>query len=441
MESLSAISIYKLKEGILYEQVIIKEKLEKYFQTLKEESFHYKEYDIKAICFQAKSIKEENPPWLNFLNEQLEEKIFIPSYSFRANGLIYFEKENRAYICPFGHSVYSIFDKELVVPDFGVKVTMNKCGNSNVRETKSKTHSSKTKQISRQSSSATSSYFFDMEQSEIIKSITAHPEETKNKTFSGSNSLKIRSLKDEKLNWDSLIEAIEESENLYKKEDYKNLFPNFENFKEVTPDKKNKLDALLIERICSNNFKKTHLSIPEFLSDDDIGFTYSASRTARKDTEIVYPFLDINQLIDQKIATKENLTIDYLSSKKIYAYNYVHREILSHKYWNVYSCLVSEIEDGDSSFILSGGVWVEINNDLYLEINRKSDAILNMKKESDLTFGEAENFEIFTIRDPNKASLKNEERFFINSYCNHFKNESIKFDRTKNSIGSSSKKF
>lgn len=434
MDSLSEISIFKLKEGVFYDDVIIHEKLAKYEDSLTEESFSEAGFTVKILCFNTKNYKRKNPPWIDFFNHKIERKISLPTHSVRANGIYYIESNNKSYICPFGISASSIFDKSQVVADYGIKVAMNMCGNENVRQTTSRTHDYKTKNINRQSSLATNSYFFELEDIEILRSISAHPDKNKNITILGKDHLKIKTISKESLSWDKLFEIIDSSEDFYERIDYKKTFPNFDNFQEVNPDKKEELDAILIKELLSENDEKSiHMSVPEFLSDNEYSFTYSVS-----DNSTIYSFLSLAQLKNKNNIKKEKFSVNYLMNKKVYAYNNEIQETIRNKSWSIYSCLVFDVKDENNSYVLSDGKWTSINQDFFLEINKKYEDIISKKSPLDNFDSILKNKnELFSIKDNGK---NNTEKSFNERFAKSIP-ECIMFDRSKLAIGSSNKMF
>jgi uncharacterized protein (TIGR04141 family) len=75
-----------------------------------------------------------NPPWLDFINNQLTEAgpIAFESVSESPNGILFIAIGERIFAAIFGRSASSCLAKKALENDFGIKTAMNMCGNEEI---------------------------------------------------------------------------------------------------------------------------------------------------------------------------------------------------------------------------------------------------------------------------------------------------------------------
>lgn len=321
-----------------------------------------------AVCrfFYFESVTDKtNPPWLDFLNDQIAAKSRI---SFRArsrapNGILLILVNNRVLAATFGRSSVSYLEKRTFEPDFGIKTAMNMCGNEEIRQTKTQSTSIATTQIDRQVSKPSESFVFGLSEAEDLKYISAHMKADKNITLQGRDSLTLKVIGDEKLSWTKLIDQCRAFIKHYQKKDYIKLFPNYRNFRPASDEEIAKLDAALVEALKAKDFGKIHLAIPQFLEDDLYSFAYS--NHAKRDN-MIYGHLEVAQLAEH--FDLDEVTAKQLQSKRIFAYSPEEDRILESMKWAVYDCINFEAKADGKYFILSDGRWSEVEADFYKSI-------------------------------------------------------------------------
>ena len=365
VDQIGQISFYLAKEGNDFDSIIDKEKLEPESDNFKTRSFEIDSAQVVFICFQKFSRKSKNAPWIDFVNEQLEEseRIDFPTKSVWSNGVLLIRIEESILAATFGQSGASLIDKTKFHYDFGIRTAMNMCGNEELRQTKSSTHSIRTQNIDRQLSQPSDTNEFRLGEVEILKYISAHMKADRKVTLQGKDSLTVKVIGDEKITWENIIDFGNQFILNFQSSDFKDKFPNYPNLEDVSKEKSDELDALLIEKLTSHDFEVSHLAIPEFLQDDEFSFSYTDN--AKKENK-VYSHLDISQLIELDIQDKD---ISFLKRKKVFAYSPKQDRILSHKKWKLYNCIVSEIEDKGECYILSDGNWRKVDSDFYDSVN------------------------------------------------------------------------
>ncbi len=187
---------------------------------------------------------------------------------------------------------------------------MNLCGNEEIRQTRTQSHSLTPTHIDRQVARPSQSFVFGLSESEDLKSIAAHLKGNPLVTLQGRDYLKI--IGTEKLSWDRLIEQCRGFAEAYGREDFVSLFPNYRNFKPAGEDQIKLLDQALIDTLRAKELEPVQLWIPELIADDDYSFSYSDN--PKRDNRI-YAFLDAGQL--PCALNLDKVTIKMLRARRI----------------------------------------------------------------------------------------------------------------------------
>jgi len=425
---LGKITLYLSKTGKSFADVIESGKLpEQDNDNFKIRQFTVSDHQCIFYCQQVKNPANETPPWIDFINENLEDGQLLEfrPRSERPSGLLLIEKDNRVYAAAFGTRGVSWLDKKKFEPDFGIKVAMNMCGNEEVRQAKSSIQSHTTQVIDRQLSKPSNSFDFGMSEIEFLRYISAHIQDNKNITLQGKDCLTIKIIGEEKLSWERLIAFLDEFVNSYGSEAYKELFPNYPNLSSVTEETQETLDNLLIDKLKNEQLDTIHFAIPEFLSDDEYSFSYSNREKLNNHIVSHIRIEDLYHGAQAIFKSKDEINLKSLNTKKVYAYSHDEDKILGNVCWSLYSCIVAEIQHDSQYYILSLGEWRQVDTDFYSALNN---FITNDLPEDTL----AEHFNGIDISC--LQSSQNREGIFNDKYC-EVNNNAIKFDTAKLKIG------
>ncbi|MCJ8324410.1 MAG: TIGR04141 family sporadically distributed protein [Rhizobiales bacterium] len=426
---LSNISFYLAKENLSFEDVINDGKLPEQGTYFQSREFDIDEVNLRFFCQQKTVTQDDVPVWLDFINQKLDsDKINFTSKNTRPSGLLLLQIENTVLAACFGTSSKSWLEMDNFYQDFGIITAMNMCGNENVRQTKSRTHALNTQHIDRQISKPSGAYELRMNEAEILQYVSANLSGDNKVSLQGKNNLTIKIIGEEKLSWDKLIAYGKKFIAGYASEIYKDLFPNYPNLKDVSKEKMGELDEILVDAIRAQRFDKIHLAIPEFIADDEFGFTYSNHQTKEN---ILYGHIDIEHL--KEILNIDKLVISGLKNRKIYAYSSVEEKVLGYKFWKLYNCVVAEVQLGGDYFILSNGFWKKVDDDFAAKIN---DFIENILVEETIS----DQYKNIYIYD--QKWEQNREAIFNKRYCALNAN-AIKFDgaKLKISLGNKNNEF
>lgn len=416
---IAQISFYLAKEDATFDSVIDPEAGLGARQALVFHEFEVEGVACRFIYFETLTTKT-NPPWLDFVNEQLEANIAFRSPSRAANGLLLVRVDGRVLAAAFGRSASSHLERRALELDFGIKTAMNMCGNEEIRQTKSQSTAITTTHIDRQVSKPSDTFVFGLSEAEDLSYISAHLKGDKRVTLQGRDSLTYKVIGKEKLSWPRLVKECRTFVAMYGAKDYVDLFPNYRNLQPATDEQRDILNAALIEALKAGDFTKLTLTIPEFLADDEFSFAYS-NRSQRSND--VYAYLDVGQLqLELKL---DEITVERLQARWIYAYSPEADRILEHRRWRLFNCLGHEQALDGRYFILSDGRWLQFDDDFYRDIVTFTAKRLRVEPCEDLFKG------IDISDDTTKKNLEgkfNEEAVRRRPSC-------VLFDRAKLKIG------
>lgn len=318
----------------------------------------------RFIYFETVSSRK-NPPWLDFINERLgDPPISFGSTNISPNGLLLVATADRLFAAVFGRSAAGCLDRRVLEPDFGIKTAMNMCGNEEIRQTRSQSNTMTPTHIDRQAVRPSDSFVFGLSEAEDLRYISAHIKDDRNTTLQGRDSLTVKVIGDEKLNWNRIVAQCQTFLERFDARDYIGLFPNYRNFEPASEEDATSLDDALVAALKARDYSRIDLCIPEFISEEDFSFSYS-NKPERENT--IYSFLYPEQL-DKVFPKAENITADRLRNKRIYAYSASEDRVLGHRRWSIYDCLVSEHKIDDRYFVLNDGRWLLVEPEFYKSI-------------------------------------------------------------------------
>jgi uncharacterized protein (TIGR04141 family) len=416
---IAQISFYLAKPNQTFATVLSSDK-EGAREAAKQFDFQVEGAPCRFYYFQTNS-KKSNPPWLDFVNDKLPDRISFRASSESPNGILLISVDEQVFAATFGRSASSHLEETAFEPDFGIKTAMNLCGNEEVRQTRTQSNTVTPTQIDRQVGKPADTFAFGLSESEDLRYISAHIKGDKNVTLQGRNNLMVKVVGKNRLTWPLIIARCREFRDAFGKKDFATLFPNYKNFRQASPGELEALDGELLGHLKRRDFALVHLGIPEFVSEESYSFSYSNNRS-RGDT--IYAFLDVEQLKDH--LKLDEITVKQLKARKIYAYSHEEDRILAYRSWRLYSCIVFKHRLGDKYFVLSDGRWLEVDNDFYLSIMRFAADVLHEEP--------CENAYV-NININNNDEKRNKESIFNEEVCRR-RPSAILFVRAKLRISS-----
>jgi len=394
--------------------------------AIRKADFEVDEAECRFIYFETHSARG-NPPWLDFVNEKanVADPFAFADASRSPNGILLIKTEDRLFSAVFGRSAASCLNRKMLEPDFGIKTAMNMCGNEEIRQTRTQSNAITPTHIDRQASRPSDSFVFGLSEAEDLRYISAHIKGQKNTTLQGRDNLTVKVIGEEKLTWERLVTQCQTFLERFEARDYIDLFPNYRNFQPATESEAEALNALLLETLRAKDYSRIDLCIPEFLSAEEYSFTFS--NKAKKEN-MVYSFLT-PALLEEVFKKPEDLTVDRLESRKIFAFSPAEDRVLGHMRWPIYDCLVYEHAIGADYFVLSSGRWTKVDPEFHQSI---IDFMANRVREEG-----AEPWCCDIDISDNQARQNTEAKF--NNKIIELRPGAILFDRAKLKIGSGRK--
>lgn len=388
--------------------------------------FEAEDAECRFIYFETHSARA-NPPWLDFVNEKVDtDALFAFADASRSpNGILLLKIEDRLFAAVFGRSAASCLSKKVLEPDFGIKTAMNMCGNEEIRQTRTQSNAITPTHIDRQASRPSDSFVFGLSEAEDLRYISAHIKGQKNTTLQGRDNLTVKVIGEEKLTWERLVVQCQTFLERFEARDYIDLFPNYRNFQPATDAEVDALNAFLLAALKDKDYTKIDLCIPEFLSAEEYGFSFS--NKPKKENK-VFSFLSPSQL-EEVFKNPDDLTIESLERRKIFAYSPAEDRILSYMRWPVFDCLVYEHAIGDDYFVLNSGRWTKVDPEFHQSI---VDFMANKVREEDAE-------PLFCDIDISDDEAKQNTEAKFNNKVVELRPSSILFDRAKLKIGTGRK--
>lgn len=418
---ISQISFYLAKPAQTFESVLSTDKNIVVRKAAKQFDFEVEGAPCRFHYFESFS-RKTNPSWLDFINDKIspDDRIAFAGSSESPNGILLINIEEQVFAATFGRSASSHLDETMFEADFGIKTAMNLCGNEEVRQTRSQSNTVTPTQIDRQVGKPADTFAFGLSEAEDLRYISAHMKGDKNITLQGRDSLTVKIIGESRLTWPSIVARCREFRDAFTKKDFATLFPNYKNFGLASPEEIEALDNELISQLKARDFSRIHLGIPEFVSEESYSFSYTDY--AKRDN-LVYAYLDVQQLDSQ--LKLDDVAVEELRSKKVYAYSHEEDRILSYRSWRLYNCIGFEHRIGEKYFILSDGRWLEVDGDFYNTVMKFADEVLHEEPCEDAYI----NIDISKLDEK-----KNKESVFNEEVCRR-RPSAILFDRAKLRIG------
>ena len=424
VREIAQITFYLAKEGQTLDTMIDLDATESEKQSIRTLDFVVDDTNCRFVYFETVSHRR-NPPWLEFINERAPDAIDFKDTSYSPNGILLFEINDRILAAVFGRSAASCLPKKELVPDFGIKTAMNMCGNEEIRQTRSQSNAITPTHIDRQVSRPSDTFVFGLSDAEDLRYISAHIKGDRSVTLQGRDHLTVKVIGTEKLSWARLLQRCERFLERYDTRDYVELFPNYRNFQPAADDESAELDAFLVKALQTRDTSKIDLCIPEFLSEEDYSFSYTAF--ARQENTI-YAFLTPTQL-EEVFKNPADITVEKLQARRIYPYSAADGKVLRHRWWSVYECLVFEHDLNGEYFMLSSGRWTKVDPEFHKAI---LDFIANRVRE------EPPEAWYCGIDISDDAAMRNSEGKF-NETVVTLRRSCVLFDRAKLRIGTGRK--
>ena len=350
-ERLESLTIYLAKEGLEKPSDTIAE-----IGALKKFALSDDEGSLGTLYVQTRSSKP--PKWGQFFAPQVRATDLGRVSSTAA--LLHIVVDGRAFLLAFGQG------RHLLEPDsyeerFGLRVTLNSIGADRVRSIDKHTLDTIGRHTRVQASKeATAGEFgLDIEQ-DLLRAITGTPNDASlGNTLSGLDSLHVIA----RVTLDTLRSLLSKYLVQFGKDTYKANFPWVDHITDVKDSiLKESLDDRMLTAVGGGSSDKCWLAVPEPIEWASIaGFRYGNGAKHAVVHDIHFAsFLTGNGM------TADELTIKFLKQHRVTA---VDGDGSQRYGWSVYRCVYCEVEDGDNTYLLSGGHWYKVASDFVAQVN------------------------------------------------------------------------
>ena len=373
-EKSNKISIYLIKDGIEYDQIL---KDYVYNHVLRE--------DKNSVTYYYPT-KDNRPDWLiSYFNYTQDVNISNSHAQVISIHRIVIDGVERIFAIPFGSGKYLLND-DVIEEQFGIKILLNSVSNDGFRQLVVTNYGGDHRIKNEQTPKKTNinEFGFDV-YNDFVRRATAKSDEElfNNNTIMGGDLLSV-----------SVPVTIENVDNFlilcykrYKSNRYKENFSWLDNIREVKEkNTKQALNEKLVNVINQKEFDKVWAAVPEIIEWEKIlDFRFNILKKGYDDIEIQ----NIIEIFNDHIVP----SIDSLKSRKIFAMAIDGNEALHE--WTIYNCLIAEIEHEGSAYCLNYGKWyrvdksfVETTNNYYKSIKLSDIVFPNNNNEREDMYNE-----------------------------------------------------
>ncbi len=368
------LSIYLIKEEIVTLESILKDSGKVTAHNLN---------DNKSFVLYTKDSYSHPPKWIQKFFLETPEDFKLENSSSQGLFLAKIKisnKEYRFFAIPFGVGRH-LLKPGVIEERFGLKVVLNAVDETQLRSIDKKNMSNVPKQSREQisSNSVIADFGIDIEQDLILGITGKSKNEIFGKTITGKDALGVSV----KVDINTIESFLRQCFEYYCKDDYKVNFGWIDHIAEIKSKTTiNTLNESMIEKVKEKDFNKLWMAIPEIIDWEDVeGFCYSHENTDEKLDDIeIQGFLN-GLLTDEDYS---QASMDMFTKHKILCYS-SSSDIIKHQ-WKAFNCLYYEIEQNNSTFLLTNGKWYKIATDFVTQVNETYQRLLS--KEFDFSLPE-----------------------------------------------------
>lgn len=360
------ISIYLIKEDISHDQI------------LKDYVYNHVLIENNNSVTYYYPTKDRRPDWLtSYFNYTQTVEINNSHAQVISIHRIVIDGTERIFAIPFGSGKYLLKD-DVIEEQFGIKILLNSVSSDGFRQLVVANYGGDHRIKNEQTPKKTniSEFGFDI-YNDFVRRATAKSDEElfNNNTITGGDLLSV-----------SVPVTIETVDNFliscyerYKSNKYKENFSWLDNIKEVKEkNTKQQLNDKLLKTINEKEYDKVWAAVPDIIEWEKVlDFRFNLLKKGYDDIEI------------QKIIEtfKDNIvpSIDSLKGRKIFAMSIDENEALYE--WNMYNCLIAEIEHDGCAYCLNYGKWYKVDKSFVDDTNNYYGSI----KISNISFPENNN--------------------------------------------------
>lgn len=341
---------------------------------IKEKYLHADGYELleptEALGFPLRAyvqrVRTSEPKWVAFLREYFDIEDLQNSF---ASFVLLTRHSGRVFALTFGQGFHTI-ERSRFEPNFGLRVAANAVDGHAVKTIDTRNLDTVTRQQRTQLSigSDLTNFELDLDQEWVRKLSGTSNDLDFARSVSGSDAITLNL----NLRLEDLPKVLDKLLDLHGREDYRERFGFIDNYRSLRKDDPvvGQLDEALRAKIAQRDHEKVSLAYPEIIDDEDVAYVHvTANHRAIDLTDLsldaVYGFLEdarVPNSLTQVYIVPINDAGDAVGARK-----------------KLREYLVSELELGEKTYILSLGDWFEVNRDYVAAVNAE------VAKISDLT--------------------------------------------------------
>lgn len=392
----NSLTIYSLKEEIEAPDDAIKPNSDLNHDTLK----------IGGVDaeFYVQPARSRLPKWSRLFKEAVNLKKFGIGSSNAAAVLIV-PAADRLFALTFGWGRH-VLHQGVWEERFGLKVALNAIDPKSIRSIDRQSFESMGRQVQEQATRPAEATDFGLDiETDMLRAVTGTPvNPTIGLRVTGKDSL----VANVEFGLDGIPDYLAACDKLAKDTTYKKNYPWVDHIAEVTDAKlRDRLDDKLVQRVREENFDRLWLAVPERIDWGQVdGFKFCENKKVDTAPDLQFP-----DLLAQLRKPKE-VTVQQLKGKRAYCHGHDQEYPLFK--WSAYSCICFEVDEGESTYLLSGGKWYRVASSFVEEVNDFVKAVpsstLTLPDSDDVSEGEynkkvaASDPKFFTLLDAKNIS-------------------------------------
>ena len=324
------------------------------------------------------------PKWARFLELSEDEKKRV--FNHTAFGLVFVQASGRWFAVSFGMGHVKL-DPAAFEQDFGLRVVLNAVDPKQLKSADVRTPDENTLSRRTQTSrgSDQTAFAIDIER-DLVRGLAGTPKDAAFGSYvAGTDGLTLN----RKLEVDGLVQACADAFAIYQKTDYKTDFAWIDQIRHIRDQALiDKLDAKLIEAmakaVVDGETEGIHLAFPVIYDPEKSSLIrYKGFRSWQ-----LYADLDLPGYLDAlKERDKAGYTDEDLRNHTVHEVDDDGRDCGGK--WKLRDCIIFESDLDGSTYVLSGGRWYQIDQDLAKEVQE----FFNKTPKIDLPKAEADETE------------------------------------------------
>lgn len=303
------------------------------------------------------------PPWVPFVELGTAEGLGVLS-SLSSSAVLFLSAANRKFAFVFGVGGRGMLRRDVIEPDFGLKVALNAVDPGRLRSIDVHTIEELTVHTRRQVSRASALDTFGIDVSrDLLRSVTGEPRDLEvAKRVSGADALALAAY----VEFPQLGEKCQHLLDLHGAEDYKQHFAWIDHLRSVgDPDVIGDLDRALRSATAQSRSAQPHLAPPEPLDWERVeGFTFSTE----SDSQDKHPDLELDDYL-LGLADPDDLSVERMREDRVLVWRTDAAQPVEE--WPVYDCLVFEAELNDRLYVLTRGRWFQVALEFAQEVKSR----------------------------------------------------------------------